>query len=272
MSLFLKNKRGRGASLRKKREPNALQQRLPQFRKALVSVLLLLVIVLAGLNSRTLIEDIAEQRIEYVVIEGELNRVTESDVQAAVFEFINRSMVAIDLIQIKAALESNAWINSARLRRKWPNTLIVNVTEEVPIARWGDNRLLNQEGRIFSPPSEQQLLNLAKLSGPEGSEARVMDQYQVFNQMLYPKNLRIASLSLNSRGAWSMQLSNEVTITVGSINPVARIRRFVRVYDELFGSQIAGIEGFDLRYEDGIAVRPKAQADTSLISMNSTEQ
>lgn len=267
MSLLKRQKRGRGASMRRHGAETTGHSMFPLLRKTLFTSLVLVLLVLLGLNSRTVINDVASQRIEYVVIEGELQRVTESDVQAAVFNFISRSMVAVDLDQIKLALESNAWIKSATLQRKWPNTLIVNVTEEVPIARWGSNQLLNQDGNIFSPPALDTQFNLARLSGPEGSEKQVMEQYQLFNQLLYPKNIRIASLSLNSRGAWSMILSNDISLSVGSISPVQRVRRFARVYDSAFAGRINEIERFDLRYEDGIAVAFKEPGATSLISM-----
>ncbi len=265
MSLLRRNRRSRGASMRSRQQSGTLQRAFPVLRKAVLASLLLALLVLLGLNSRAVFDDVASQRIEFVVIEGELQRVTENDVQAAVFNFINRSMLAVDLEQVKAALEGNAWIKSASLRRKWPNTLIVDVTEEVPIARWGDRQLLNQDGNIFSPPVVDSQLNLAKLSGPHGSEKRVMEQYQVFNQLLYPKNIRIASLDLNSRGAWTVNLLNEVTLSVGSINPVQRVRRFARVYDGLFAAQMTDIERFDLRYEDGIAVAYKTVATSDVL-------
>jgi len=246
--------------MRSRQQSSNLQRVFPVLKKAVLASLLLALLALLGLNSRAVFDDVASQRIEFVVIEGELLRVTENDVQAAVFNFINRSMVSVDLDQVKAALEGNAWIKSASLRRKWPNTLIVDVTEEVPIARWGDSQLLNQDGNIFSPPVVDLQLNLAKLSGPPGSEKRVMEQYQVFNQLLYPKNIRIASLDLNTRGAWTVKLINGVTLSVGSISPVMRVRRFARIYDTVFAAHMADIERFDLRYEDGIAVAYKTAA------------
>jgi cell division protein FtsQ len=267
MSLLKRQKRSRGASMRRTRSDAGVNSVMPVLKKTVLSGLLLVLLVLLGLNSRTVINDVASQRIEYVVIEGELQRVTESDIQAAVFNFISRSMVAVDLDQIKLALESNAWIKSASLQRKWPNTLIVNVTEELPIARWGANQLLNQDGNVFSPTVLDSQFNLARLSGPAGSEKQVMEQYQVFNQLLYPQNIRIASLSLNSRGAWSMTLTNNISLSVGSISPVQRVRRFARVYDSVFAERINEIERFDLRYEDGIAVAYKAPGSETLISM-----
>jgi len=202
-----------------------------------------------------------------VAIEGDLNMITEEDIKAGVFDFISQSMVAIDLLAIQHALEENAWIHTVSLRRKWPDTLIINVTEEVAIARWGDSQLLNQEAALFTPPTVMPQINLAKLSGPDGTEKRVMQQYQIFNQLLFPKNLRITSLNLNSRGAWSMQLGNEIEVAVGSIKAVERVRRIAVVYVSLFAREIDSIASFDLRYEDGIAVKHKSSMNDVLVSM-----
>jgi len=94
-----------------------------------------------------------------------------------------------------------------------------------------------------------------------------MQQYQIFNQLLFSKNLRITSLNLNSRGAWFMQLGNEIEVAVGSRQAVERVRRFAAVYESLFAGEINSIESFDLRYEDGIAVKHKPSMDDVLVSM-----
>ncbi len=262
-----KNKRGRGASLRVQKKVSPITHQLLLLKKVVFVVLVCALLILIGLNSRTLVNDINQQRIEFVAIEGNLSKVTEDDIESAVFDYINQSMVAIDLLAIQNALERNAWINTVSLRRKWPDTLIINVTEELAIARWGERQLLNQEAALFSPPSIVAQLNLAKLSGPDGSEEKVMQQYQIFNQLLFSKNLRITSLNLNSRGAWSMQISNEIAVSVGSIQAVERVRRFAAVYEALFAEQIESIESFDLRYEDGIAVKHKSSSNDVLVSM-----
>ncbi len=261
-----KNKRGRGASLKVEKKQSLLSHQLLLLRKIVLVVLVCSVLILLALNSRTLLNDINQQRIEFVVIEGNLNMITERDIKTAVFDFINQSMVAIDLLAIQHALEQNAWINNVSLRRKWPDTLIINVTEEVAIAKWGDSQLLNQEAALFLPSTIPQF-NLAKLSGPEGTEKKVMQQYQIFNQLLFSKNLRITSLNLNSRGAWFMQLGNEIEVAVGSRQAVERVRRFAAVYESLFAGEINSIESFDLRYEDGIAVKHKPSMDDVLVSM-----
>ena len=263
----IKNKRGHGASVKVVKKSSPIKLKMLMLKKVLFVVFLCAFLILIGMNSRTLVNDINQQRIEFVSIETSLTNVTVNDIKITVFDFINRSMVAVDLLAIKNALEENAWINTVSLRRKWPNTLIINVSEEVAIARWGERELLNQNGALFSPLLIEAQINLAKLSGPNGTEKIVMQQYQIFNQLLLPKNLRIASLNLNTRGSWSIQLSNETKVVVGSIQAVGRLRRFVAVYEVLFADQIESISGFDLRYEDGIAVKHKDLINDALLSM-----
>lgn len=262
-----KSKRGRGASLKMVKKSSAISHQLLSLKKIVLVTLLCFLLGFFGLNLIILFNDIKQQRVEFVAIEGSLSNVSENDIKTAVSEFINRSMVAIDLLAIKKSLEQNAWIKTVSLRRKWPDTLIIDVTEEVAIARWGEHQLLNQEAALFSPSSILAQINLAELSGPDGTEKTVMQQYQIFNQLLYPKNLRITSLNLNSRGAWSMRLSNEIKVAIGSAQVVERLRRFANVFEVLFAGQIESIESFDLRYEDGIAVKHKTLMTDALLSM-----
>lgn len=41
------------------------------------------------------------------------------------------------------------WVESAQVRKRWPDVLEVHVTEHKPFARWGADRMLSEQGRLF---------------------------------------------------------------------------------------------------------------------------
>ncbi len=266
MSAFLN--KPRGAKRRNVPRTDASRQKYSMFlKKILFSLLVMLVLAGLAVNSRHIYEEVNSQRVEMVAIEGELSFVTELEVQRAVYRFIDQSFLSLPLEELKVSLETQPWIREVSIRRQWPNTLVINVSEEIAIARWGREQLLNQQGEVFSPGNAFEQVHLPMLYGPQGSERRVMEQYQLFNQLLFPHGLRIANLNLNSRGAWSLGLLNGVQINIGRDRALDRLRRFVSLLDPVFIEQMAMIESFDLRYNNGIAVRKREFSREEIASL-----
>jgi len=177
-----------------------------------------------------------------------------------VSRFASASLVAIDLDLLKAELETQPWISQVAVRREWPDRLVIQVEEEQPIARWNEEHLLNQQGQIFSPENALDELQLPRLTGPAQSEQTVMLQYLQFNQLLYPLGVRIRDLALNERGAWTMTLTNGAVVRLGRDRVLERLRRLVVFLESEHGKQIVNIGSIDLRYRNGIAVAPRAEA------------
>jgi cell division protein FtsQ len=254
-----------GASARVVREPRTYR---PQsILKLLLVSALLGAIGYAMFSTPKVVKSVSGQRVEHVNIEGDITHISKQDVLVAVNRYISESLLLVDMVQIKAELESMPWVRSVSIRREWPDTMVLNMVEEKAIARWGNAQLLNQDGRIFSPQSIVGLEQLAILSGPDGSERQVMEQYQLFNQLLYQRGLKIAEVTLNERGAWNLMLANGVDIHVGKDDVMSKMRRLVGFIDPEFLEQMPAIESIDLRYTSGIAVKNKALDSSKVVSL-----
>lgn len=195
--------------------------------------------------------------LKTVLMENSLQRVDERNVRSVLAAHINTGFLALDVQAIKTELEADPWIEQAVITRIWPDTLSVAITEEIAIARWGEDSLLNQYGEIFKPAVIEEDLALPFLKGPEGAQQRVMEQYQSFSQMLFASGLRVRALELSERGSWTLRMDNDVLVTIGRNDVVERLQRLVKLYDSLFYAQIGEIAAFDLRYNNGISIRNK---------------
>ncbi len=83
----------------------------------------------------------------------------------------HESIFAFDLDKSAALIEANPWVESARLRRKLPGTIIIEVTERSPVAFLpsGDkNWLVDDTGRILGADdgSRDGLVALTGTTGP----------------------------------------------------------------------------------------------------------
>ncbi len=194
--------------------------------------------------------------ITKVRIENQWQRVSESEVTAILQRSIGASFFEFDVDGVSAELELLPWVSSVELRRVWPDTLALHLKEEVPIAHWGEGKLLNQYGELFAPANASDFTDLPKLDGPEDSQGRVMQQYKQLNQVLTPAGLRLTGLMLSHRGSWSMRV-NAMRVEAGRGDILAKTQRFARFYAQLDTAETAQFESIDLRYGNGIAVKKR---------------
>ncbi len=167
---------------------------------------------------------------------------------------MSASFFTIDLAGMRQELEQMPWIAHAEVRRVWPDQVVIRLDEQLPIARWGDEALLNNQGQAFAPREVANYEHLPRLSGPQRAQQQVMQQYQILSQMLRPLGFTIASLDMSSRGAWTLGTAQGVEIMLGRDHAVEQIRRLVTIYDKALKEQITKIARIDMRYPNGLAV------------------
>lgn len=250
--------RGRGASVRMPARDR--QHWFASVGRVFLAVLGLALTGLIGFGLKEAFIKVNTQKISMVQIDGALHFLSRNELEDAVNQFVETSLVALDLSLLKQDLEAEAWVSRAEVRRQWPDRLIIRIEEEVAIARWGKGQLLNQQGRVFQPQDIAEQLQLPYLSGPEGSESMVMQQYQQFNQLLYPLGVRMRDLELNERGAWTITFTNTaqgdnlVQVRVGRDDVLERMRRLVTLLESNAIANMPLLASIDLRYGNGLAV------------------
>jgi cell division protein FtsQ len=246
----------RGASRLVAKEP--LSARMPRpsfgFLKVLLWPLVLGVLGGGAYYGAQYVLPYADRPIAKVSVEGDLSYISQAAVQQRISPYVSASFFTIDLAGMRQELEQMPWIAHAEVRRVWPDQVVVRLDEQLPIARWGDEALLNNQGQAFAPREVANYEHLPRLSGPQRAQQQVMQQYQILSQMLRPLGFSIASLDMSSRGAWTLGTAQGVEIMLGRDHAVEQIRRFVTIYDKALKEQITKIARIDMRYPNGLAV------------------
>jgi cell division protein FtsQ len=196
-----------------------------------------------------------DRRFRSARIETPLTRLREDEIRAVLAGHLDRGFFSLDVGALKEELEVHPWVSRASVRRIWPDGLTVSVHEHRPIARWGDEALINLQGEIFGVGDLRDAASLPRLQGPSGSPARVMRQYQQFSQAVQPSGLRISALTLEERGSWQLAMENGIRINVGREALMERMQRFVLLYQQEWQHDTRPLESVDLRYDSGLAVR-----------------
>ncbi len=210
--------------------------------------------------------------VRKVTVQGNLNYQTPRQVYTAVAPAVHSGFFTVDTREVRRRAESLPWIDQVSVRRIWPGTLLVHVTEHVPVALWQDGRLVDQQGTLFSVAQMPPQLALPRLSGPQGSEQLVMRKYRDLQLLLASVTPAIRTLELDDRRAWTMRLDNDLVVNIGRDFRARKIERLVRYYPELFAGREQGIASLDLRYTNGISVRWKPGVDPDTKRVRDVEE
>ncbi|MBD1553280.1 cell division protein FtsQ/DivIB [Pseudomonas typographi] len=200
-----------------------------------------------------------DRPITHINVQGDLSYISQEAVQQRVAPYMNSRFFSIDLNGLSADLQTMPWIAHAEVRRVWPDQVVIRLEEQLPVARWGDDQLLNNQGEAFAPRELANYEHLPQLFGPQRAQQQVMQQYQVLSQMLRPLGFSIARLELRERGSWFLttgagSAGPGIELLLGRDHLVEKLRRFIAIYDRTLKEQITNIARIDLRYANGLAV------------------
>lgn len=252
----------RGASRMVVKEPRKLKVPKANFSvlKRLVWPLLMLLLVVGAFQLPEQVMPFVDRPISKINVRGELSQANQQVIQQLVAPYAGASFFASDMARLRSELEKMPWIAQAEVRRVWPDQVLVQLEEQLPVARWGEGALLNNNGEAFTPQDLAQYQSLPLLQGPQRAQAQVMQQYQMLSQMLRPLGFSITRLELRERGSWFVSTAQGVELLLGRDHLVEKVQRFVAIYNKALKDKAASIERVDLRYPNGLAVawRPPA--------------
>ncbi|EMP57514.1 polypeptide-transport-associated domain protein, FtsQ-type [Marinobacter santoriniensis NKSG1] len=198
-----------------------------------------------------------DQQIMAIDVNGDFIGDSRTAIERQAGRWIGKSYFATDLSEIKADLEQRPWVESAAVRRVWPDRLVVDIREKKPLAYWTDGRLVSRKGELFRPPNPEVAGSLPRLSGPDERVRDVIKMGQTISDRLVAHGLGFAGLSLEARGAWSLKLANGIDVELGRDQVRDRFDRFLTVYETRLASRSDEVSRIDARYTNGVAVQWK---------------
>jgi len=200
------------------------------------------------------IAKVFERPIKSVVVEGDFNFISKQRATELIGNEIDGDFLQLDLMQLKNALLGDPWVEKVTLNRRWPDTLVVKIAEQKPIARWGDG-FLNQRGEIVRVNDASKLSGLPWLQGNEADAPEILQQYQDLSQLLRSRGLDVIALKCDNKKSWRLTIKNHIEIALGRDQVMEKMRRFVTVYDTHLSNVWLDVKSIDLRYTNGVAVR-----------------
>lgn len=195
----------------------------------------------------------------------ELRHVSTLLLGQAVRKRLKGNFFTIDLDAVRTGFEQVPWVRRATVRRIWPNRLEVAIEEHRPLALWGDGRLLNTFGELYTAnlAEAEEDGPLPHFAGPPGSEIRVLTRFEELRRWVAPLGRAPGALVLSSRYAWVAQLDDGTRLMLGRDQGVPieeRVARWVSAYPRVKARLAERAQVVDLRYPNGFAVRAATPA------------
>ncbi len=186
-------------------------------------------------------------------IKGKFRHLDRDNLRMVMSKAIDGGFFTADIQRIRQAGLSLPWVDDVSIARVWPDKLIMTVSEQQPIARWGEKALVNDRGQVFYPVKPMHKWPELRLSGMDEKAPQVLEFHAQMKAGFAARKLHISALSLDDRAEWTIVLENDLQIVLGREDAQEKLRRFLGLYEEISGKELKP-RRVDLRYEQGFAV------------------
>lgn len=251
------------------READTHDEKYPWLKRSIGIMLLASLLAVGVYFAADPVKDILDRPLASVMVEGDFKYISKQRAMDLITAEIHDDFLQLDLMEIKAALEREPWIEQAAIARRWPDALDVKITEQQPIARWGTVGFLSQRGEVIRVGELDELKDLPLLQGSDIDAGKVMQQYQDLSRLLRSRGLDVIALQCDTKKSWRLTLKNDVEIAIGRYQVMEKITRFVTVYDQHLQKVWPDVESIDVRYTNGIAVRWSAGSNAEKLYIKS---
>ena len=192
-------------------------------------------------------------------------RVSRLDIYNVAFDQPSMALPLVDLEATRERLLQFGWVTEARISRRWPDTLVVDVVERQPVAIWQNNRQLNLidgEGVVLEPVRLESMPDLPLVIGPAANrEVAALSALLEGTPHLRPQ---IAGATWVGGRRWDIRFQTGETLTLPEGDEAKRaILRFARMdqQTQLLGR---GFVRFDMRDPRRMVVRVSRQPGSTV--------
>jgi cell division protein FtsQ len=221
-------------------------------------------LLLAGLAGTYWVKRHSLFNIKEIVVTGmrgeqDLSHQNPTFIHQAIVRQLRGNLMTVQLDAVQSTFAQAPWIRHVNVRRVWPNRLWVVLEEHQAVATLNEDYLVNQQGEAYMAVADGTSAELPVLIGDKQDSHLMLMRYRELNSWLAPSKLTVARLFLSERRAWTVVLSNHMTLEIGrdDLKPVASQRVIQWAKTWATAQQAAGAIGglhIDLRYPNGYAV------------------
>lgn len=246
-----------------------IERRVPQFFGTWLLAGFMAVVAVAGLGAGGQITKYLEENgrprdvaakllglgIEEIAISG-LIQLREGEILGAAGISPRISLPFLDVALAREALEALPLVQSASVRKLYPDGVVISLVEREPYALWqvdGEVYVISMDGEVidlFRPDPRYVALPLVV---GEAANARLDDYFSLIDSA-GPLTQRIRAGTLVAERRWTLKLDNGMDVRLPEIDPMGALQRLVDL-EERHGLLEKDVIAIDLRMPDRVVVR-----------------
>ncbi len=191
------------------------------------------------------------------LLAGGLNK---KDLEQLLVDYQSERYWSLELGEIRNKVEAHQWVSSASVRRQWPNSLVVTIDENVPVARLNEYQLLTESGEIIDLLETEAFSSLPMFRNKllKVSETKkLLEWVEIFNRLqklLKSHQLKITEIGTTTGQDIWLTLQNKVRIELGTENIEDRLVLLIEQIDNGLIEDWQQMAVADLRYNSGFAI------------------
>lgn len=229
-----------------------MNNKFKNFLKYFTFLFLLTSVILYGYNN-------IELYVNKISISSNGNNVNTDILKTQIKKKIKlQNFFNINPLNIQKELLNHPWIKKIEVYKKFPDKLIIKITERVAIAIFNDISLVDGSGNIFKRLEKKK--NLLKFYADDQKEVKYI--YNFYKKFIKFQNLNniqidISYIKINSIKEFVVRTKANNLIYFGSKNIDERLGRFIQLYGSIELENLNNVEYFDMRYTNGVSVKKR---------------
>jgi len=192
--------------------------------------------------------------VKYVRIEGAFQYIAKDKIKKVLKGHVNKGLYNANILQIQVLVNQLPWVKRVHVKRVWPDTIDIQIVEQVPVVRWGETGLINKQGEKFIPDNIARFSSLPMLAGSDGKERELLEVMKGLMLALSDNNMELAEFRVSKRRAWTIKLRNNMILMLGRNAPLKKFQRFLQTFALIGEKQMIKVTVVDLRYPNGYAL------------------
>ncbi len=200
--------------------------------------------------------------VERVEIQG-IDQMERLPVYAVALDQPSMAMPNVDITEIRDRVEALSWVQSARVSRRLPDTLVVSITERRPTAIWQHDQqlyLVDAEGEVLEEVPLDAMPDLPLIIGPAAN--RQVANFENLMERAPALRPMLAGATWVGNRRWDLRFQSGETLALpeGQADAARALIRFARM-DGVTGLLGEGFRRFDMRVPDRFVVRVAGEAE-----------
>ncbi len=164
--------------------------------------------------------------VKYVDVVGE-GRVREDKIREMLGVRSGDYLFDMDIKNAQSRIQSLSWVDTAVVRRLWPNRIVVHINERRPYALWQSNKKINvidNEGAVILTANARAFSDLPLIVGA-GAGENAQDVLRMLRE--HPEVLtRTEAIVFVGKRRWDIVLKDGMRILLPENNPATALQRF----------------------------------------------